>query len=198
MKYLLLVIFLIWSNQIYSQLEINGSYSYAQQGNTKGLGFNVAYELPFVGSRWGVKPQLAYKCNCNYYDFTETEFINRRVELHSTVNYEALVTRTYQLVPNVGVNLRYSYWSAEMVDPLNQLPIRNYVSSVRAEPFFVSSQEGFEFTEVEHLTFGFTAQLQNKFKLSEIIDLNITPFIEFDYDREQTVGGGYFGITYNR
>lgn len=182
----------------FSQLEFNLSQSWEGIANVNGLGINTGYEIP-INSKVGIKPQLAYKCLCSFYEFTGTDFENKRGELHLTGYYFLIANDGYKLKPNIGLNLSYSNWQAQMVDPLDQRPIRSYVTELRnGDAFAVSSTSDNAFKELDYLTLGFSAQLKNQFHISDKLDINITPFIEMDYDRTQVNGGGYLGVTYKR
>lgn len=181
---------------VFSQIEVNGSQSWEGIANVNGRGINVGYEIP-IKERFGVKPQFAYKCLCSYYEFTGTDFTNQRAELHTTAYYKIINNTTYQLIPNIGLNIRYSNWEAQMREPLDTFPIRQYGTYIRNERLAVASQKGVDYAQVDFITLGFTAQIQNRFKLSDKFNLNVTPFIEFDYDRDQANGGGYLGLYYN-
>ncbi len=194
-KQLVFILLLLTPLMSVGQIELNGSYSYSDL--TKGMGGSTAYSFYFKNPRIGIKPQFAYKCHCSYDSFLEADFTNKKLESHVTFFYQLVDREKYKLAPNLGFNLRYSSWTIEMLEPLDELPIRRYISSIRDETFSVQSTTGSDVYETEFLTPGFTAQVQNQFVVSDRISLNLTPFIEFDYDRAQAVGGGYFGFTYN-
>lgn len=199
MRKILIIIVLTFITHIgLSQIELNLSQSWGGVANINGQGANIGYEL-LLDERIGVKPQIAYKCLCSYYEFTGTDFKNKRGEIHITGYYQLIAKSRYKLKPNIGLNLSYSNWQAQMVEPLDQNPIRTYVTELRnGDAFAVSSTSGNDFKELDYLTLGFSAQLKNQIYISRKFDLNIIPFIEMDYDRTQVNGGGYLGITYKR
>ncbi len=197
-KYVFTFTFICISFVSHTQIELNASYSDAGVANAAGFGINAGYEIALKNNRLGIKPQIGYKCNCSYYDFTGTDFVNKTAEFHTTFFYKLIDNPSYKLIPNVGLNLRYSYWSAKMRPPLETLPSRVYATYIRRNAFAVSTSPGREFTELRFFTPGYTFQVQNRFKISDKISVNVTPFAEVDYEVFQEVGGGYVGITYNK
>jgi hypothetical protein len=87
-----------------------------------------------------------------------------------------------------------------MKQPYNTLPQRAYKIAFRDDRLRLNSftpitpTDGNFKDEYKVANLGFTFQIQSQFKLKQNIWLQITPFLEPDYDGTQNTGGCYVGV----
>lgn len=117
------------------------------------------------------------------------------IETHITGTYKLISKEKYKLIPELGLNYRFHKWTGKMNPPLDEFPIRRGTIEFRDGFFIITSTKGQDYKEKKINDIGLTIRTQNQFFISNSIYLNVTPFIEMDYDRTQRNGGSYFGIT---
>lgn len=115
-------------------------------------------------------------------------------ELHQTLSYELIRRKRYILKPNLGINYRFYRWKGKVDPPYNAYYQRSLVIGVREGNFILSNNDNRFSNEYQVSNAGFSIQLQNQFRLSNKVWLQISPFMEPDYDSSQNIGGCYVGV----
>lgn len=181
-----------------AQLEVSTGYAINRE-YSHGAPLQIAYDLK-IKNRLYTKPQIGFKYLYYYNDFVEATLKYSIIEFHQTLSYEVIQKKKYILKPNIGLNYRFYFIKAEMKPPFNTRPQRAWIldifrnqKRIRLNSF---DGDGTKTDKREVNNIGFSFQLQNQFSLSEKIWLQITPFIEPDYDRIQNTGGCYIGIIF--
>ena len=177
-----------------AQLEVSTGFAVNKQ-DAIGPALQVGYDFS-LNKRLRTKTQFGYKYLRHYNDYVGCTLQITSWEIHQTFSLELIAMKTYILRPNVGLNYLFYRWNGEMDPPYNALPQRAWVIGVRDKNLVLNSFDGGYTTNYRVHNLGFSLQLQNQFRLNEKIWLHITPFIEPDYDRSQTIGGCYAGVIF--
>lgn len=196
--HVLLFIFLFSGEIVYGQLELSTGYA-VNKNLADGLPLQLAYDLK-IGDKVFTKPQIGYKYLYHFNDFVGATLKVNILEFHQTFSYELVKKGKYILKPNIGINYRFYSWKGEMKQPYNTLPQRVYKIQFRDDRLRLSSfapltpTDGNYTDEYRVSNFGFSIQIQNQFRINNVIWLHITPFFEPDYDGTQNSGGCYIGL----
>lgn len=178
----------------FAQLEVNTGFAVNKQ-NAIGPALQVGYDI-HLKNTLRTKTQLGYKYLRHTNEYVSGTLQITSYEIHQTLSF-AIVTKTnYALRPNVGINYRFYRWKGEIKPPYNTMPQRAWVVGVRDKNLVLNSFDGDHTTVYRVHNLGFSLQLQNLFRVNDRIWVHITPFIEPDYDRVQTIGGCYTGIIF--
>lgn len=198
MKYAFVTLFfaILAFVKTYAQLEITTGYAITSQ-EPDGAPVQIAYDIQ-IKNRLYTKSQLGYKYLYHFNDFVGAKLKVSIFEIHQTLSYEVIKSAKYILKPNIGLNYRFYKWTGEMVPPLDNLPIRAYVTQFRDDYFILVSNKEESYKEYWVNNLGFSFQLQNQFRLNDKLWLHATPFIEPDYDRSQITGGCYVGVIFKK
>lgn len=178
----------------FCQIEISSGYAVNKQ-LADGPPLHFGYDINIKGQLF-TKPQIGFKYLYHFNDFVGATMKVFIWEFHQTISYEVIKKRKYILKPNIGINYRFYKWKAQMRPPLNSLPVRAWTIGTRDGNFVIVSRTGEDYKEYCPNNFGFTAQLQNQFRINDKLWLHITPFFEPDYDGSQNTGGCYIGIVF--
>lgn len=196
-KNILLFIFFAFIFQYsFCQFEISTGYA-INRNLADGVPIHAAYDIKLKNKLF-TKSQVGFKYLYRYNDFVGAKMKVTIWEFHQTMSYELVKKKKYIFKPNVGLNFRFYKWKAEMIPPLNTLPIRAWTIGVREGNFILVSRTGENYKEYSPNNIGFSLQLQNQLKLTDKLWLHITPFIEPDYDRSQNTGGCYVGFIFKK
>jgi hypothetical protein len=182
---------------LFAQSELEVSTGYGVNKNlADGIVFHIGYDYKLYKSI-RTKTQFGSKYLYHYNDFVGAKIANKTYELHQTVSYNVIEKNRYILKPNIGLNYRFFFWKGKMRPPLNSLPQRQYTIHFRNnESLRLNSFDGDIEKKYKVSNIGYTFQIENQFKIKNGLWLLLTPFIEVDYDKTQSIGGVYFGIVF--
>jgi len=186
------LLFIMCFSKLFAQWELSTGYA-VDKNLADGAPIHLAYDFK-IKNRLFTKSQIGYKYLYHFNDHVGSTLKVSIIELHQTLSYEVVKKRKYILKPNAGINYRFYRWRGEMQPPLNTIPMRAEIISVRDGAFILASTDAEARKTYRVNNFGFSFQLQNQFRISDKIWLHVTPFIEPDYDRSQNNGGCYIGV----
>jgi len=187
-----IVVALFVTTAAVAQLEISTGLAVNKQ-DAVGFPIHVGYDFK-VSNRFYTKSQIGYKYLHRYNDFVGATLNVSIWDIHQTLSYEVIKKRKYILKPNLGINYRFYHWKGKLDPPYNVVPQRAWVIGVREGHFVLNSYDNGFSNEYQVSNPGFSIQLQNQFRITDKVWLQITPFMEPDYDRSQNTGGCYIGI----
>jgi len=196
MKLQLAAIAMFAATTAFSQLEITTGYA-INKVQADGFPLHVGYDFK-IKNRFYTKSQIGYKYLYHFNNYVEATMKVSIWELHQTLSYEVIKRRKYVLKPNIGFNYRFYKRKAEMVPPLNTLPLRLWVIGLREEDLVLKSTSDEFYNEYSTNNLGYSFQLQNQFRINDKLWFHVTPFLEPDYDRNQNTGGCYIGLIFKK
>ena len=199
LRLIILLIVSCYSKSTFAQFEVATGYS-VNRLQADGVPLHISYDFK-LKNRFYTKSQIGYKYLYHFNDFVGATIRFSIIELHQTFSYELINKRKYILKPNIGINYRFYTVVAEIRPPYNTVPQRAWViARIRGNRIRLNSFDG-DGTKIDKRKInnvGFSFQLQNQFKLSNKIWLQITPFLEPDYDGTQNTGGCYIGLIFKQ
>lgn len=193
-----LFIFFFFTTEAYCQYEFATGFA-VNRILAMGMPIQVGYEKK-IKKNFYTKSQFSYKKMRHYNDFIDATFKARSIEFHQTVSHKVINNKKFIFQPNIGINYRFFKVVGEMHPPYNTLPIRAYrTGPYRDGSYFKITSYDTESKVVKTVNnLGFSFQLQCQFKLNNKLWLQITPFVEPDYDKQENTGGLYVGVVWNR
>ena len=193
MKLIYVIIFCLFFSKIFAQFEISTGYA-VNKRLADGIALNMGYEFKIKDNLY-TKSQIGYKRLYHFNDFVGTKINVSIFEFHQTISCEIIKRKKYILKPNFGISYRFFNWKAEMIPPIDNLPIRVYRIGFSNNKYLKLENSSTKYKgNYKGSNVGFCIQIQNQIKLNHKTWLLITPFLESDYDRIQNTGGCYIGF----